>query len=105
MLTKETLTKRQQDNVVKRIAKSYDIESIEFLNFRQDPMTGTYHLKFKINGDDKLQTGLSVSKLSRFDNSTDNIGLDPVETFAELKKSSIDNNVNIDSIYIKYLGE
>ena len=51
---KETLTKEQQDNVVRGIVKNYKIESIEFIKFNKDINTGSYHLIFVINNEKNI---------------------------------------------------
>ncbi|MGV3022923.1 hypothetical protein ACEE60_04615 [Streptococcus suis] len=105
---KETLTREQQDNVVKWIARGYEIESVEFTNFGKNEGTGTYMLSIKINNNDNLGTVYSTSSLIKFDKNTGSIGLDPIDEFASLEKTNpINDNdeVNISSIKIKYLGE
>ena len=47
-----TITKEQQDNVVTRIARRYDISEVEFLLFTKNWSTGSYILKLKLNDDD-----------------------------------------------------
>ena len=103
---KETLTKEQQDNVVKRIARGYNIQSIEFTKFSRDKKTGTYHLLFTINAEEKYSTGISIRDLERLDNSTDEIGLSPIETFKEIeRRSSLSSeDIDINDIKITYLG-
>ncbi|MDW8743723.1 hypothetical protein Q7W37_12080 [Streptococcus suis] len=103
---KETLTKEQQDNVVKRIARGYNIQSIEFTTFSKDKKTGTYHLLFTINAEEKYSTGISIRDLERLDNFTDEIGLSPIETFKEFeRRSSLSSeDIDINDIKITYLG-
>ncbi|MDG3131457.1 hypothetical protein MKL26_00265 [Streptococcus suis] len=104
---KETLTKEQQDNVVKRIIKEYDIERIEFTNFNKDLETGMYHLLFTINDDPSYSTGLTFNDIERVDNYTDEIGLSPINIFDELKRDQplTDTSEVIDEIKIVYLEE
>ncbi|WP_228099211.1 MULTISPECIES: hypothetical protein [unclassified Granulicatella] len=103
MNKKETLTKEQQDNVVKNIAKNYDIKSVDFISFSKDKNTGTYHLLFRIN-DNSVQTGLSANKIEEYGTSMD-IGLSPVEDFEYLKRRNpVDyGNIDVSKIGIKYL--
>ncbi|KXU04721.1 hypothetical protein SORDD24_01115 [Streptococcus oralis] len=102
---KLTLTKTQQDNVVKGIVKNYDIDSIEFLELKKDIKTGTYHLIFIIN--DKIKTGLSVSRIDELNSNLNNIGLSPIENFKELKRGQpLDETEEIlNFIKVKYIGE
>ncbi|MGQ7409828.1 hypothetical protein ACTGWG_12185, partial [Streptococcus suis] len=76
---KETLTREQQDNVVRWIARGYEIESVEFTNFGKNEATGTYMLSIKINNNDNLGTVYSTSSLIKFDKNTGSIGLDPID--------------------------
>ncbi|MGT2625400.1 hypothetical protein [Streptococcus thoraltensis] len=107
MKEKETLTKRQQDNVVRWIARGYDVNKVKFLNCEKNPTTGTYSLVFRI--DEKAETNIvQVESLKEFDDSNGDIGLDPIEDFIDLEKSTpLDNDepVNISDIEITYLGE
>ncbi|MGQ7393956.1 hypothetical protein ACTGZO_09765 [Streptococcus suis] len=41
---KETLTKEQQDNVVRWIARGYEVDKVEFTNFTKNNSTGSYLL-------------------------------------------------------------
>ncbi|WP_233995858.1 hypothetical protein [Streptococcus pluranimalium] len=104
---KGTLTKRQQDNVVRWIARGYDVDKVKFLNCEKNTTTGTYSLIFRI--DDKTETSIvQVESLKEFDDSNGDIGLDPIEDFIDLEKSNpLDNDepVNISDIEITYLGE
>ncbi|MGT2867128.1 hypothetical protein [Streptococcus fryi] len=106
-MSKETLTKEQQDNVVKRIVRQYRIESIEFTEFVKDRKTGTYLLNLKINNNLEFQTTLPFRNIDRLDNSTDDIGLNPVDSFILLERMTPleDESINIKNIKIIYLGE
>ncbi|AND80147.1 hypothetical protein [Streptococcus pantholopis] len=105
MLTKETLTKRQQDNVVKRLAKDYYIQSIEFTQFGKDQMTGAYLLNIKINNNDKLETTIPFNDLERLNNSSDSIGLNPIDDFEKIQREHPLEEIDISSIKITYLEE
>ena len=50
-----TITKEQQNNVVTRIARRYEISEVEFLRFSKNWSTGSYILKLKLNGDDSKE--------------------------------------------------
>ncbi|AUW97507.1 MULTISPECIES: hypothetical protein [Streptococcus] len=107
MKEKETLTKRQQDNVVRGIARNYDIKSIKFTKINRDSKTGSYHLLFIINDHEKYKTGITVSKISEFDEKLDNIGLSPIDDFKFIERDKPINNTDniLKTIEITYLGE
>ncbi|MGT2667319.1 hypothetical protein ACVRYP_08420 [Streptococcus rifensis] len=104
-----TLTKEQQDNVVRWIVRGYDpITQVEFTEFSKDKKTGTYYLLFQLNNDDNLKTGLAISTISEFDDSTGNIGMSPIENFKFLERDiEIPSNesVDISTVQIIYLGD
>ncbi|MCU9533691.1 hypothetical protein [Streptococcus sp. CSL10205-OR2] len=103
-----TLTKEQQDNVVKMIARNYNIESIEFENFNQNESTGNYLLKLKINNDEDLGTVISADKINIFDHQNGLLALDPIDNFQPLLKEvplPENSDVDIQEIKIIYLGE
>lgn len=82
----ETLTKEQQDNVVKMIARNYNINKIEFVHFEKDLSTGTYDLYFRVS-DKKDGPMLPIEKLETLDTDQGAIGLDPIEDYEDIKKS------------------
>ena len=103
---KPTLTKEQQDNVVRWIDRGYNVSSVEFTNFQKDNVTGSYHLQFKLNN--KYKTGLTVNDSKEFNNSDGIVTLGPIEDFRKIEKNpslSEIEKVDISSIKIKYLGE
>ncbi|MGT2772547.1 hypothetical protein [Streptococcus marimammalium] len=103
----ETVTKEQQDNIVKRIARNYNINKIEFLNFEQDLSTGTYDILYRIN-DKKNAAMVQIEKLETLDTSQGAIGLDPIEDYEDIKKSNNydeESPVDISDITIIYLEE
>ncbi|MCU9533692.1 hypothetical protein [Streptococcus sp. CSL10205-OR2] len=103
----ETLTKEQQNNVVKKIARNYNINKIEFLDFEQDLSTGTYDILYRIN-DKKNAAMVQIEKLETLDTSQGAIGLDPIEDYEEIKKSDNSDEespVDISDITIIYLEE
>ncbi len=104
---KETLTKEQQDNVVRGIVKNYNIETIKFIKFSKDLKTGSYHLLFTINNNERYKTGITVREISEFDESLDNIGLSPIEDFEPLERDvpidSIEDTIK--KVDVVYLGE
>ena len=46
---KPTLTKEQQRNVVRWIARGYNINKVQFLRFEKNNFTGSYSLLFRVN--------------------------------------------------------
>ena len=102
---KEILTKEQQDNVVKRIARGYNIQSIEFTAFSKDKKTGTYLLNIKINNSDSLETTIPFRNLERLSNDSDAIGLNPIDDFQTIQNSQLLETVDISRIKVIYLEE
>ena len=102
---KTTLTKEQQRNVVKRIARDYDIQSIKFTKFSQDKKTGTYLLSIKINGSNKLETTIPLKNLKRLNNDSAPIGLNPVDDFESIERKHPLEKVKVSNIKITYLEE
>ncbi|WP_156019322.1 DUF2974 domain-containing protein [Streptococcus ruminantium] len=103
-MTKETLTKEQQDNVVKWLVRKYEFDSIEFLDFSRDSKTGSYHIHFLINNN--LESGLTISDIKKFDSPVARVTLGPISKFSDIEKpASNDEEINIENIRIAYLGE
>ena len=106
---KPTLTKEQQDNVVRWIARSYEpIAKVQFEDFRQDNKTGMYLLSIKLNDNENFQTTISTRNKEEFDNYKGTIGLNPIDRFKKIeRKVDLDENESIDIAKIKiiYLGE
>ena len=103
---KPTLTKEQQRNVVYWIVWKYEVNSINFTDFQRDNMTGSYHLKFKLNN--QYETGLTVNNFKEFNVSDGIVTLGPIEDFRKIEKNpslSENDKVDISSIKITYLGE
>ena len=103
---KPTLTKEQQRNVVYWIVRKYEANSINFTDFQRDNMTGSYHLKFKLNN--QYETGLTVNNFKEFNVSDGIVTLGPIEDFRKIEKNpslSENDKVDISSIKITYLGE
>ncbi|MGT2867126.1 hypothetical protein [Streptococcus fryi] len=103
-MSKETLTKEQQDNVVRWIARKYEFDSIEFLDFSKDNKTGSYHIHFLLNNE--LESGLTISDIKKFDSPVVKVTLGPVSKFVDIEKSILnDDEISIEKINIVYLGE
>ena len=69
-------------------------------------MTGSYHLKFKLNN--QYETGLTVNNFKEFNVSDGIVTLGPIEDFRKIEKNqslSENDKVDISSIKITYLGE
>ena len=105
--TMPKITKEQQNNIVTRIARRYEIHSVEFISFTQDNNTGSYYLLFKINNEDE-RTGISLSSPKELDEKHGTIALGPISQFVEYERNSPLQDtepVDLSTIKIKYLGE
>ena len=101
-----TITKEQQDNVVTRIARRYDISEVEFLLFTKNWSTGSYILKLKLNDDDSKKVTLIIEGKKQLDSQDLELLLDPVGKFDDIERSEkITGDISIANIKIKYLGE
>ena len=101
-----TITKEQQDNVVTRIARRYDISEVEFLLFTKNWSTGSYILKLKLNDDDSKKVTLIIEDKKQLDSQDLELLLDPVGKFDDIERSEkITGDISIANIKIKYLGE
>ncbi|MGT2772199.1 hypothetical protein [Streptococcus marimammalium] len=103
----ETLTKEQQDNVVKMVARNYNINKIEFVHFEKDLSTGTYDLYFRVN-DKQDGPMLPIEKLEELDTDQGAIGLDPIVDYEDIIKNEDfdkESPVDISDITIIYLKE
>ena len=101
-----TITKEQQDNVVTRIARRYDISEVEFLLFTKNWSTGSYILKLKLNNDDSKKVTLIIEDKKQLDSQDLELLLDPVGKFDDIERTEkITGDISIANIKIKYLGE
>ncbi|MDG3131455.1 hypothetical protein MKL26_00255 [Streptococcus suis] len=103
---KETLTKEQQDNVVRWIARGYDVKEVEFLQLSRNTSTGIYLLSLCINGDETLETTIPADSLSKFDSSDGELLLGPTNIFQKILKDNRANKtveIDISTITITYL--
>lgn len=104
--SKPTITKEQQNNVVTRIARRYDISEVEFLLFTKNWSTGSYILKLKLNDDDSKKVTLIIEDKKQLDSQDLELLLDPVGKFDDIERSEkITGDISIANIKIKYLGE
>ena len=103
---KPKITKEQQNNVVTRIVRNYDVQEIEFVDFDKNQSTGSYELVLKLNNDENKKTIISIREMEFFDKSEGELSLNPLGRFKDLKrKDIITGEVDLSSIKIKYLGE
>ncbi|HEL2031954.1 TPA: hypothetical protein U1164_001409 [Streptococcus suis] len=103
---KETLTKEQQDNVVRWIARGYEVQEVEFLQLSQNTSTRIYLLSIRLNGDKSLETTIPADSLDEFDASEGELLLGPIDNFEEiLKEKPLEKtrSIDISSIRIVYL--
>ena len=104
--SKPTITKEQQNNVVTRIARRYEVSEVEFLLFTKNWSTGSYILKLKINDDDSKKVTLIIEDKKELDSVDLELLLDPVGKFDDIERTEkITGDISISNIKIKYLGE
>ncbi|MGT2950103.1 hypothetical protein BU202_02860 [Streptococcus cuniculi] len=105
-MKKETLTKEQQDNVVRWIVRGYEIDSVEFMDFKKDKKTGFYLLNIQLNGDESLETTLSIRQLKELEEKDAIIGLNPIDRFQSIERDiALEGEIDLSQIKIKYLGD
>ncbi|HEM3608980.1 TPA: hypothetical protein U1C28_002100 [Streptococcus suis] len=105
---KETLTKEQQDNVVRWIARGYEVQEVEFLQLSQNTSTRIYLLSIRLNGDKSLETTIPADSLDEFDASEGELLLGPIDNFEEIMKErplEKTRSIDISSIRIVYLED
>ena len=99
-----TITKEQQNNVVTRIARRYEISEVEFLLFTKNWSTGSYILKLKLNDDDSKKVTLIIEDKKQLDSQDLELLLDPVGKFDDIERTEkITGDISISNIKIKYL--
>ena len=104
--SKPKITKEQQNNVVTRIARRYELSEVEFLLFTKNWSTGSYILKLKINDDDSKKVTLIIEDKKELDSVDLELLLDPVGKFDDIERTEkITGDISISNIKIKYLGE
>ena len=104
--SKPTITKEQQNNVVTRIARRYEVSEVEFLLFTKNWSTGSYILKLKLNDDDSKKVTLIIEDKKQLDSQDLELLLDPVGKFDDIERTEkITGDISIANIKIKYLGE
>ena len=101
-----SITKEQQNNVVTRIARRYEVSEVEFLLFTKNWSTGSYILKLKLNNDDSKKVTLIIEDKKQLDSQDLELLLDPVGKFDDIERTEkITGDISISNIKIKYLGE
>lgn len=104
--SKPKITKEQQNNVVTRIARRYEVSEVEFLLFTKNWSTGSYILKLKVNDDDSKKVTLIIEDKKELDSVDLELLLDPVGKFDDIERTEkITGDISISNIKIKYLGE
>ena len=104
--SKPKITKEQQNNVVTRIARRYEVSEVEFLLFTKNWSTGSYILKLKVNDDDSKKVTLIIEDKKELDSVDLELLLDPVGKFDDIESTEkITGDISISNIKIKYLGE
>lgn len=104
--SKPTITKEQQNNVVTRIARRYEVSEVEFLLFTKNWSTGSYILKLKLNNDDSKKVTLIIEDKKQLDSQDLELLLDPFGKFDDIERTEkITGDISISNIKIKYLGE
>lgn len=104
--SKPTITKEQQDNVVTRIARRYEVSEVEFLLFTKNWSTGSYILKLKLNDDDSKKATMIIEDKKQLDSADLELMLNPVGKFDDIARTEkITGDISISNIKIKYLGE
>ena len=104
--SKPTITKEQQNNVVTRIARRYEVNEVEFLLFTKNWSTGSYILKLKLNNDDSKKVTLIIEDKKQLDSADLELMLNPVGKFDDIERTEkITGDISISNIKIKYLGE
>ena len=103
---KPTITKEQQNNVVTRIARRYDISEVEFLRFTKNGSTGSYILQLKLDEDDSKEVTMIIEDKKELDSVDLELVLNPIGEYDDIERAEkITGDISISNIKIKYLGE
>ena len=104
--SKPTITKEQQNNVVTRIARRYDISEVEFLRFTKNWSTGSYILQLKLDDDDSKEVTMIIEDKKELDSADLELVLNPIGEYDDIERTEkITGDISISNIKIKYLGE
>ena len=103
---KPTITKEQQNNVVTRIARRYEISEVEFLRFSKNWSTGSYIVQLKLDDDDSKEVTMIIEDKKELDSVDLELVLNPIGEYDDIKRTEkITGDISISNIKIKYLGE
>ena len=103
---KPTITKEQQNNVVTRIARRYDISEVEFLRFTKNWSTGSYILQLKLDDDASKEVTMIIEDKKELDSVDLELVLNPIGEYDDIERAEkITGDISIANIKIKYLGE
>ena len=103
---KPKITKEQQNNVVTRIARRYDISEVEFLRFTKNWSTGSYILQLKLDEDDSKEVTMIIEDKKELDSVDLELVLNPIGEYDDIERAEkITGDISISNIKIKYLGE
>ncbi|WP_298729466.1 hypothetical protein [uncultured Granulicatella sp.] len=104
--SRPTITKEQQNNVVTRIARRYDISEVEFLRFTKNWSTGSYILQLKLDDDDSKEVTMIIEDKKELDSVDLELVLNPIGEYDDIERAEkITGDISISNIKIKYLGE
>ena len=104
--SRPTITKEQQNNVVTRIARRYDISEVEFLRFTKNWSTGSYILQLKLDDDDSKEVTMIIEDKKELDSVDLELVLNPIGEYDDIERTEkITGDISISNIKIKYLGE
>ena len=104
--SRPTITKEQQNNVVTRIARRYDISEVEFLRFTKNWSTGSYILQLKLDDDDSKEVTMIIEDKKELDSADLELVLNPIGEYDDIERTEkITGDISISNIKIKYLGE
>ena len=99
--SKPTITKEQQNNVVTRIARRYEVSEVEFLLFTKNWSTGSYILKLKLNDDDSKKATMIIEDKKQLDSADLELMLNPVGKFDDIERTEkITGDISISNIKI-----
>ena len=104
--SRPTITKEQQNNVVTRIARRYDISEVEILRFTKNWSTSRNILQLKLDDDDSKEVTMIIEDKKELDSVDLELVLNPIGEYDDIKRTEkITGDISISNIKIKYLGE
>ena len=96
---KPTITKEQQNNVVTRIARRYDISEVEFLRFTKNWSTGSYILQLKLDEDDSKEVTMIIEDKKELDSVDLELVLNPIGEYDDIERpEKITGDITISNI-------